>query len=315
MQGSQNKEESIVDFFKIKNISPMLLVSQDKPFDDDNYIYELKLDGIRCIAYLDTQTSLRNKKNKELLPLYPELSNIHKQARERCVLDGELVVLNADGSPNFQLLQKRSLMTDSLKIELESQKHRVHFVAYDILQAGEKDLTDMKLLKRKEYLASMIKENDAISISRFIERQGIELFNLTTKLNLEGIVAKAKDSKYELGKRSKNWIKIKNYVDEDLLICGILLDEKGNIKDLVLGQLKNKTLIDRGKVFLHISKEEQKIILSYARSHKINRPLFDNLSKDIVWIEPKLVCTIEYMNKTDDGNMRQPVFKALRDDK
>lgn len=304
-----------MDFFNDKNISPMLLSSQEQPFDDNNFIFELKLDGIRCIAYLDGKTSLRNKRNKELLPTYPELKNINKQVKEKCVLDGELVVLNEDGSPNFQLLQKRSLLTDNFRIELESQKHKVHFVAYDILQVGEEDVTNRTLIERKGLLTKNVKENDYISTSRFIEGQGIKLFELTKKLGLEGIVAKDKNSVYELGKRSKNWIKVKNLIDEDLIICGIILDENGSIKDLILAEEVKGKLIYRGKVFLHISKDEQNIILSYAIRNRLSQPLFENVKGDIIWIKPKLICTIQYMTLTKDKNMRQPVFKALRDDK
>lgn len=306
-----------MDLFDSKDISPMLLEVKKQPFDDENYIFELKLDGIRCIAYLDKDnTYLRNKRNKELIDIYPELKNIHKQAKKRCVLDGELVVLNPDGSPNFMLLQKRSLLSDPLKIEFESEKHKVHFVAYDILYLGSENLIDRPLIERKQLLAKNIKENDGLSISRYIEGQGIKLFNLTKKLKLEGIVAKEKNSTYEIGKRSKNWIKIKNLIDEDLNICGLKLDENNNIKDLVLCEKVKDGYKYRGKVFLNISKEEQKIILAFALKNPLIKPLFPALSdKDIIWLKPTLVCTIEYMMLTKDGMMRQQVFKALRDDK
>lgn len=82
------------DLFKDKNLSPMLLY-ETEPFDDENYIYELKLDGIRCLAYLDENTTeLRNKRNKNVTDIYPELQNIHKYAKNKCILDGELVVFN-----------------------------------------------------------------------------------------------------------------------------------------------------------------------------------------------------------------------------
>ena len=123
-----------MDLFESKNISPMLLNFVSSPFDDKNYIFELKLDGIRCIAYLDKdKTILRNKRNKDVTEIYPELKNIHKFVKHRCILDGELVALNSDGTPNFFALQKRSLMTDKFKIELESEKNKVNFIAYDIL--------------------------------------------------------------------------------------------------------------------------------------------------------------------------------------
>lgn len=305
-----------MDIFESKNISPMLLEHISKPFNSEDYIFELKLDGIRCLAYLDErQTILKNKRNKDVTDVYPELKQIHKQIKKRCILDGELVSLNKDGSPNFFALQKRSLLTDKFRIELEMEKNKVNFVAYDILYLDDKQTTNLTLTERKKLLKNNIKENELLSISRIVENEGIKLFELTQQLSLEGIVAKKKNSTYQIGKRSKDWIKIKNLIDEDFYICGLMFDEDNQIKDLVLTTKINDKYINRGKVYLNISKDEQNFILNFALKHTKNKPLFDIYSdKNILWIEPKLVCTVQYMMLTKDGKMRQPVFKGLRTD-
>ena len=305
-----------MDIFETKNISPMLLEHISEPFNSEDYIFELKLDGIRCLAYLDErQTILKNKRNKDVTDVYPELKQIHKQIKKRCILDGELVSLNKDGSPNFFALQKRSLLTDKFRIELEMEKNKVNFVAYDILYLDDKQTTNLTLTERKKLLKNNIKENEILSISRIVENEGIKLFELTQQLSLEGIVAKKKNSTYQIGKRSKDWIKIKNLIDEDFYICGLMFDEDNQIKDLVLTTKVNGKYINRGKVYLNISKDEQNFILKFALKHTKNKPLFDIYSdKNILWIEPKLVCTVQYMMLTKDGNMRQPVFKGLRTD-
>lgn len=121
------------DLFQDKNIKPMLIGAEGEAFDSEEYLYELKLDGERCIAYLDAEgTELRNKRNMKMLPKVPELSQIHRQVRCRCILDGELAVIH-DGKPDFFLIQKRSMMSNPLKIELESQRHPACFTAFDIL--------------------------------------------------------------------------------------------------------------------------------------------------------------------------------------
>ncbi len=305
-----------MDIFETKNISPMLLEHISEPFNSEDYIFELKLDGIRCLAYLDErQTILKNKRNKDVTDVYPELKQIHKQIKKRCILDGELVSLNKDGSPNFFALQKRSLLTDKFRIELEMEKNKVNFVAYDILYLDDKQTTNLTLTERKKLLKNNIKENELLSISRIVENEGIKLFELTQQLSLEGIVAKKKNSTYQIGKRSKDWIKIKNLIDEDFYICGLMFDEDNQIKDLVLTTKVNGKYINRGKVYLNISKEEQNFILNFALTHTKNKPLFEIYSdKNILWIEPKLVCTVQYMMQTKDGNLRQPVFKGLRTD-
>ena len=119
--------------FESKNIKPMLIGEMQAAFDSPDYIYELKLDGEWCIAYLDNDTTeLRNKQNIKVLSKVPELSKIHKQIKCRCILDGELIVTKY-GKPNFYKIQRRSLMSNTFKIQLASSKLPASFAAFDIL--------------------------------------------------------------------------------------------------------------------------------------------------------------------------------------
>ncbi len=303
------------DLFEEKNISPMLLNEVKEPFDDDDYIYELKLDGIRCVAYIEPKSvTLQNKRFKDLTDIYPELSDISKCVKKRVILDGELVVLT-DGKPDFYALQKRSLMGDKFRISLAAKKNPVQFVAYDILYYDGKDLTDYPLMERKEYLSKAVTERHNLSVSRWIERNGVTFFELAKKENLEGIVAKKKDGLYHIGKRTSEWIKIKVMQDEDLLVLGYQPDENGKVKDLILGYYDEKgELKCRGKVYLGVSKAEQKIIADFAKKNTVKRPWFDKY-KNAVWLKPQLVGTAHFMHETESGGMRQPVWKGLRDDK
>lgn len=291
----------------------MLLNEVKEPFDDEDYIYELKLDGIRCVAYLEPKSvTLQNKRFKDLTPIYPELSGIYRCVKKKVILDGELIVLT-DGKPDFYALQKRSLMTDTFKILLSAKKNPVQFVAYDILYYDGKDLTEKPLIKRKEILSKEVTEGYNLSISRWIEKSGIAFFELAKKENLEGIVAKKKNGLYYIGKRTSEWIKIKVMQDEDLLVLGYKPESDG-IKYLILGYFNDKgELKCRGKVSLGVSKSEQKIITDFAEDNAVNTPWFDKF-KNVVWLKPKLVGTVNYMQETQSGSMRQPVWKGLRKD-
>lgn len=300
------------DLFADKNIAPMLL-DQVEPFDDENYIYELKLDGIRCLAYLDENTTiLRNKRNKDVTSIYPELGNIHKCAKEKCILDGELVIFK-DGKPDFYSLQSRSLKSDPFKIKLAANKLPVQFVAYDILYVDGERITDKSLMERKKLMTENLSESNDLSISRYIEKEGIAFFELAKKQGLEGIVAKKKDGKYYIGKRTREWVKIKVMQDEDLLVCGYQPDADGNVKDLVLGYYDGDILKPRGKVYLGVSKEERNIIKKFAESHTLSKAVFDEYQgKGIIWLKPELVGTVQYMHITERGSMRQPIWKGLK---
>jgi len=303
-----------MDMFESKNIKPMLIGEIQDAFNSSDYIYELKLDGERCIAYLDKDfTELRNKRNIKINAKVPELSDIHKQVKRRCILDGELIVTK-DGKPDFSEIQRRSMLTNTFKIKLASSSSPVSFTVFDILYYDDHEVTKLPLMQRKKLLEKNIKENERMAISRYIEEQGVEFYELAEKNQLEGIVAKRKDSKYYLDKRTKDWIKIKNLQDDDFVVCGYIL-KNNSVISIVLGQYAGKELIYKGHVTLGISTEYFQLIKSIPR---ISEPVFNHLpsgNDNAVWIEPSLVCIVKYMMKTANGSLRQPVFKGLRDDK
>lgn len=306
------------DLFETKNLKPMLIAENVEPFDSPDWIYELKWDGERCIAYLDPQektTALRNKRNVKMLPKVPELSELHRQVRKPCILDGELMCL-VDGKPNFSAIQRRSLMSNGFKIELESQKHPATFITFDILSLDGKDLTMRPLMERKKLLQKTVRENERIAVSRYFEGTGIALFALAKQQGLEGVVGKRKDSVYIQGKRTKDWKKIKNLLDDDFVVCGYIR-KKNRMTSIVLGQYdKAGVLRYKGHVTLGVSSKPFQRILEQTRAiHPALEVPLGHGNEDAVWLAPTLVCTVEFMERTKTGGMRQPVFKGLREDK
>ena len=304
-----------MDLFDKKGIRPMLISELKEPFDSPDYIFELKLDGIRCIAYLDPENNsseLINKRDFKLLPRFPELIEIHKQVKKKCILDGELIV-SKNGVPDFFEIQRRSMMSDPFKIRLADKKHPASFVAYDIIYIDGELTTDLDLIKRKKLLEKIVKENDRIAISRYIENNGIKLFELAKQQKLEGIVAKLKGSKYLFDKRSKDWIKIKFLEDKDFVVCGYILKEN-NMASLVIAQYGNDgKLVYKGHVTLGVSlrKLEQ---YNYKIASSPSIPHVPEGNENAVWLEPTLVAIVEYM-PNDKGALRQPVLKGIREDK
>jgi len=302
------------DLFQEKGIHPMLIGAEGDAFDSDDYLYELKLDGERCIAYLDADgTDLRNKRNMKMLPKVPELSEIHKQVKCRCILDGELAVIH-DGKPDFFLIQKRSLMTNPMKIKLESQRHPACFTAFDILYYADHPVTDLPLTERKKLLEAVFQEESSrFAMSRHIESNGIAFYRLAEAQDLEGIVAKRKDSKYYFDKRTKDWIKCKYLKDSDYVVCGYIPKENG-ITSVVLGQYRDNVLVYKGHVTLGVGGASFQRIQDLRRRKHPEMEVPDG-NETAVWVEPELVCTVKYMMKTESGGLRQPVLKGIRDDK
>lgn len=301
-----------MNIFDSKAISPMLIAEMQKPFDSPDWLYEVKFDGVRCIAYLDNScTDLRNKRDKKLLPHVPELYDIHKQVRNKCILDGELFILK-DGITDFYEIQRRVMTSDPFKIKLASDKYPATFVAFDIVYYKNHLVTDFPLIERKKMLADVVVENSCIGISRYIENYGIKMFDVAKEQGLEGIVAKRKESRYYFGKRTKDWIKCKVMATDDCIICGYI-QKPNNMTSLVLGQYDNNKLVYKGHVTLGVS-----LRILKKHNYKIaDSSPFEYVppgNENAVWLEPELVCVVESM-PTDKDSFRQPVFKGIRDDK
>ncbi len=302
-----------MDLFESKDIKPMLIGAEGEPFDSPDYLYELKLDGERCIAYLnESVTELRNKRNVKMLLKVPELADIYKQIKKSCILDGELIVIK-DGKPDFFEIQRRSLTSNKFKIERMSKQSPATFTAFDILYYDGEQLTGKTLTERKRILETAFTENERLALSRYIEGQGVAFFELAKQHELEGIVAKRKDSIYKLDTRTKDWIKVKHLIDDDFVVCGYI-EKENNMISIVLGQYDNGKMIYMGHATLGISRAD---FAEIRKAPKISKPLFDPPpgNENAVWVEPVLVCTVKYMPRIGTTSMQQPVFKGLRNDK
>lgn len=302
--------------FDKRNIKPMLIGQEGEPFDSDDYIYELKWDGERCVAYLDPsgKTELRNKRNIKMLPKVPELGEINHQVIKRCILDGELMVLK-NGKPDFFEIQRRSLTTNLFKIELSSKQYPATFIAFDILYYDDKDISNLPLMNRKKYLQKVLKsESDRLAISRYIEKNGSTFYSLAEHQELEGVVAKRKDSIYIQGKRTKDWIKIKYMKDEDFVICGYIFKDN-NMISLVLGRYKDSILYYQGHVTMGVEETTVEALKRLPHGYPpANTPEGSGNNKAI-WVQPKLVGVVKYMPRAQSNGRHQSVFKGLRYDK
>lgn len=293
---------------------PMLIGAEGEPFDSPDYLYELKLDGERCIAVLhEGQTELRNKRGVLMLPKFPELSDFHTKVSTPCVLDGELMV-QRNGAPDFWAVQRRSILTDHFKIHLAAKQMPAAFVAFDLLEREGEDTTKLPLIERKKLLEQAVRdESDRFAVSRFVREQGIALYALAKERNLEGVVAKRRESLYYPGKRTRDWIKFKYLKDDDFVVCGYIRKSPSSAS-IVLGQYQGGELIYVGHVTMGVNREVLDT-LEMAAQQAWPPVLVPAGHEDAVWLQPELVCTVRYMEKTHTGSLRQAVFKGLRSDK
>ena len=300
------------DPFIDKALEPMLIALEKPAFNDKDYIYELKLDGTRALVYLDFDTQIVNKRKLSLQYKFPELQQLHTYVKHRCILDGELFVYH-DQHIDFFASQQRSMMSDPFKIQMASKRMPASFTAFDILYDKDCFVTNEPLMKRKQRLKRIVKKEDQrFAISRYIEEDGISLFELTTKQALEGIVAKRKYSNYQPGKQTKDWIKCKNWIEDDYVICGYIEKEKGVIS-FVLGQYRHPLWIYKGHVTMGAS---YRFFKEHApEKGKCPFAEIPDGNEHAVWLKPQLVCVVAFMEHTAQGGLRQPVCRGIRTDK
>ena len=293
-----------MNLFTNQDFVPMLLNVIKKPFNDPDYIFELKFDGIRTLLFAEPKKiTIRNKRGNILNNRYPELLNITKMVTKKVIFDGEIIIM-INGKPSFDKLQERALLKNKLKIKYFAKTFPVIFIAYDILYE-DKDLTHLPLIKRKKILNKYHNTENFIKSECFDEK-GKDLYKLVVKENLEGIVAKKKDSKYYINKRTKNWIKIKNLKDEDFYICGYKEENDKAMASLLLGKKKKKNLIYAGTVNIGRKNSE----FQFIKKIPINKnPSFTK--EGYINLIPNVKCTILFMEKTKKGFMRQPIYKKL----
>lgn len=296
-----------------ENISPMLASLTDKPFSDPDWIFELKFDGYRALAFIENGNaelvSRNNLSFNDLFaPLLPELKKISHSA----IIDGEVVVENEKGNSSFQLLQNYQ----------STGKGNLKYYVFDILNLDGKDTRGLSLLERKELLKLLIGAYKLKNIvySDHIREKGNEFYKKAVKLKLEGIMAKNAESFYTSGKRTKDWLKIKITQQEEAVIAGFS-EPKGSRKhfgSLILGAYRGKEFKYIGNCGTGFTDETLRKLYKKMRPLFVSKSPFREKAKaggKIQWLKPELVCQVKFSEWTDDEHMRHPVFQGLRIDK
>lgn len=284
---------------------PMLLTEIEKPFDDENYLYEIKFDGIRATIHVEKdKINIYSRHKKDITNIYPELINIKNTVSDNYILDGEIIILE-NGIPSFTKLEQRSHLKDLSKIKHASLNNPVCFIAFDCLYQN-KDLANKPLIERKKALET-IPDSDYLIKAKYILKEGKKLFSKIKKLKLEGIVAKNINSTYKTNCRTKNWLKIKNIKDSTFYIGGYKDEKDLSMVRLFLGEYQDNKFHFVGKVMVG---KKQSIYNKLFTIKKLNKsPFVDFQEKNINYISPILTCEISFLERTKNNHLRHPVFK------
>jgi bifunctional non-homologous end joining protein LigD len=298
----------------------MLAESRDRPFSEAGWLFELKLDGYRVLGIRDGAARLLSRNQNDLSDCFPEVVRaLRALPLDRLVLDGEVVALDEAGRPSFQRLQQRGQLRRPLDIRHMMVSIPVTFFAFDLLGFEDFDLRPLPASDRKALLRKVVPSSGVIRFLDHFEEDGEVLYQQVQKLGLEGIVAKLGDSPYRAG-RSASWLKIRTRRTEDFVVVGFTAPKgsRSGFGALYLGQYVDGELIFTGRAGSGFSEAQlTKVRAQLEDLRRRNPPCTGPLpeEKGASWVEPQLVCEVEYTEWTEEGLLRQPVFLRFRDDK
>lgn len=309
-------------------IKPMLALPIAKAFNSKDWVFEIKWDGVRAIIFKENEKiRIQSRKGNEITYKYPEivksLENALTDSTESTIMDGEIVVLDEKGLPNFQGHQRRMNIESSKEIEILAKEIPATYYVFDILYYNGKDLKMHSYLERRRILTKILRKDERIKISDYIEENGLELLKQTKQFNLEGIVAKRKSSIYKEGVRSQDWLKIKNVKTQDCVIIGYtkgLGNRQRYFGSLLLAVYDTQKTKFRfvGHTGSGFDLETLKIIYSKLRKIQAKAMPIDYLpyrNRETAWVKPMLIAEVKFSGWTEEGIMRAPIFLRLRDDK
>ncbi|MGD0794348.1 MAG: DNA ligase D [Dehalococcoidales bacterium] len=303
-------------------VLPMLASLAENPFSHPDWFFEPKLDGYRITAYLrDGKVMLLSRNGNNVSESYASLlPDLARQPASDLVLDGEIIAMDEKGKQCFQCLQQylRSLNLASRK----QPGFPLIYYVFDILYLDGFDLRGAALRYRKELLGKILKATGQIRLVDYFEGDGETVYRAAVSNGLEGIIAKRRDSLYETGRRSRDWLKIKAMRSDEFVIGGYSVAEKGRkhtFSSLLLGQFDAKgKLIFAGHVgsgFDEALLDDLKKRLDGLRTDRRPFAAEPPLNAPTTWVRPVLVAEVKFSERTQDGRLRIPVFLRLREDK
>lgn len=285
-------------------IAPALATQAEKVPRGDRWFHEIKFDGYRVQLHIvNEDRKVFTRRGNDWTKRFRKIANdAYLIDAGSAIIDGEVVVPGANGTTDFSVLQN----------ELKGNSDKLVMVAFDLLYLNGRDLRKLPLLERKAVLKKLIAKS-AIQFSESFELGGQEMYRHACKIGLEGVVSKVRDSRYSSA-RTRNWLKVTCAQRETLPIGGFALD--GDKWDgIYIGREKGGKLVYAGKVDHGFTSQSEKDLRAKLKPLiRKTQPYAKKIAHRGIWVEPSLLAEIEYRAKSDEGKVRHPFFKGLRED-
>jgi bifunctional non-homologous end joining protein LigD len=300
-------------------LEPMHAELAGAPFNKPDWMWEPKLDGYRVLAFLrDPKVSLRSRRGLELAATFPGVAAAIAEQGVNMILDGEIVAFDENGKPSFNALQNRFQLKTGRDIAAAEKSTPVVFYAFDLLHFAGVDLRGAPYADRRRYLAQCLLPSALVQLVHAAD-DGVELYAAALKSGFEGVIGKRKQSKYEPGKRSASWIKVKSTSSADFVVGGYTKGKgaRATLGALLVGFWQVKKLLYASHVGSGFDGRTLKQVQALLEPLRRKSSPFDEkpeLNAPTTWVEPQVAVEVKFQGWTDDGSLRAPVFLRLRDD-
>ncbi|HLQ61507.1 MAG TPA: non-homologous end-joining DNA ligase [Candidatus Acidoferrales bacterium] len=291
-------------------VRPMQAVSAEAPFSSDDYLFEVKWDGLRCVLFRSPDGALRlhDRGLHDLTETLPEVVGAAAQVAPGSVLDGELVATDSEGRPDYHLLRRRLSGGRELADEIP-----LAYLAFDALYLEEKPLLRLPLQRRKARLRKAVVGGGHVFVPDHIAAEGVELFEACLERGLEGVVAKHLQSPYVPGQRSPFWLKVKAVKSDDFVVLGWTPGRPFGA--LLVGYHEEGRLLPCGAVVGGYDQEAGRALVAAMAELETDRCPLDPepvITAPVHWCLPELVVSVRYSEWSPDGTLRFPIYNGLR---
>ena len=305
-----------------EKLEPMLAKLSTLPRNDQDYGYEIKWDGIRALAFIDGgRLRLVNRNGREATRQYPELRELGRAVGTlQVILDGEIVAFDENGRPSFERLQSRMHLASDSAIRRRMQDIPAAYMIFDVLFLEGHSTMDLPYSERRRLLDEQLKlEGPHWRTPSYHAGDGKDMLAASRDRGLEGVIAKKLDSPYYPGRRTDYWLKIKNVQRQDVVVGGWMPGEgrrSNSIGSLVVGYYDGDKLVYAGNVGSGFKEADLQRLSKLLEPLRRKDSPFDvrQPKKGAIFVEPKLVAEVEFLEWTRAGTLRAPAFKGLRDD-
>lgn len=292
-------------------IRPMLCTLVRIPFDDPEYLFEIKWDGYRIVSsVVDGKVRMNSRSGLDYTSRYPTIEKALKQLGHDVLIDGEVVVFGADDKPDFDAVQLYN-----------GHETEISYCVFDLMWLNGSDLTKLPLVQRKALLQQLVKGKKGFRYSESFD-SGTELYQKCLDEDLEGIVAKVKESSYQSGARNSSWLKVPTKKRQEFVIGGwVESDTALPFKSMLFGAYENGKFHWIGRSGSGYKQKEMPAILEKFEALEVNKSPFANKAEvdrgdRVHWMKPELVANFEFATWTKSGRIRKPaIFQGFRYDK